>query len=328
MKTARHVFWGGNFVKHSERKEMWERAKLKKKKAKFCTNVSRRNWESPDTVRRTGECCVCTFRFLSWKIQLHAVNGQFCCFVCLFLPFFFFLAAIYLPFGWNYIYQHESVDWNLRGCFPLNKSPPCPVAMAGGGRLASDRRGTSRRAELIFNQDFQGLFIYIIIFGAPLFGITGGSEGLWWLLGLWKIKGGGRVDGWAGGREKNKKEFKKKKKSRITLWWTADQQRQQVSVQSTNQHWWVTGVKQSPGRVWECDPVTLLLHLLPPLHSLPAGASCSAPPVLAASRVSGITRRQPSRRRAACQRFVDSLHSISLWLFGVWFWAFFFSPPK
>lgn len=75
-------------------------------------------------------------------------------------------------------------------------------------------------------------------------------------------------------------------------------------------------------RVW---PMTLLLLLLRLLNSLPVDASCSAPPVLAGSRVSGITRRRPSRRRTACQRFVDSLHSISLSLslsdslgFGFW----------
>lgn len=60
--------------------------------------------------------------------------------------------------------------------------------------------------------------------------------------------------------------------------------------------------------------MTLLLLLLRLLNSLPIDASCSAPPVLAGSRVSGITRRRPSRRRTACQRFVDSLHSISLCL--------------
>lgn len=110
---------------------------------------------------------------LQCKMQFHAVDDLFCSFVCFFL-WLFFGRRLRIIFH----LEETKLDLNLRSSFPLNKSPPCPVAMTGGGRLASDRRGTSRRAELIFNQDFQGLFIYIIIFGAPLFGITGGSEGL------------------------------------------------------------------------------------------------------------------------------------------------------
>lgn len=88
--------------------------------------------------------------------------------ICLSISIFFFLpkSQIYLSFfGWSYIFIDE--DLNLRSIFNLNENHffplCCDVWRPHGDRPASDRRGPSRSAELIFNQDFQGLFIYIII---------------------------------------------------------------------------------------------------------------------------------------------------------------------
>lgn len=116
------------------------------------------------TKQDAEKCCVCCF------FVLHECKIQFCLVVDLFvdLHFFFFLpkSQIYLSFfGWSYIFIDE--DLNLRSIFNLNEnhfSPLyCDVWRPHGDRPASDRRGPSRSAELIFNQDFQGLFIYIII---------------------------------------------------------------------------------------------------------------------------------------------------------------------
>lgn len=150
--------WGGG-RKREGREKLWKKFKNLKN---ICPNVSRDDDKGALTLRNRMQKNVVFAVFLC-KIQ-------FCLVVDLFvdLPFFLPKSQIYLPFFWTklHIYRcrfkpKEHVSFKWKPFF----SPPS-AAMFGdrtGTGLRQNRRGPSRSTELIFNQDFQGLFIYIII---------------------------------------------------------------------------------------------------------------------------------------------------------------------
>lgn len=200
----------------------------------------------------------------------------------------------------------------------------CKVWRPHRDRPASDRRGPSRSTELIFNQDFQGLFIYIIILALG----CGDHGGVGEIIVTFRF-----MKNW--GMEKKRKWINNKKET-VTLRWGAGQsvmrmrwflfvlveeflQKHKSALMCSEIQCTKPGLKsEGPllGRIWHDFFFSFFS-----LNSLSLTVFHSVPQVLAGLRVSDITPQQPNQRKMDSQRFVDLFNSISFSFFPPFFFG-------